>query len=160
MRTAFVFVAGMVIGFRLAGAASQPRDVPKLNHVAINVPDLDEAIRFYTQVLGAKEAFTFRDDRGRPFSYLQLSRDTFLELGLAGNRQPGFAHIGLEVHDLRSSVSRFKAAGFDVTDPAESPRTKAFIAQARDKNGVRFDLLEFGPESVQRKAMDSWKGQN
>jgi hypothetical protein len=82
-----------------------------------------------------------------------------VELLLAGDRQPGFAHIGLEVHNLRSSVARFKAAGFDVTEPAESPRTKALIAQARDKNGVRFELLEFGPESVQRKAMEAWKGE-
>lgn len=160
MRSAFLFVVGILVGSALSGAAAQTDDGVKLNHVAINVPNLDEAIRFYTNVLGAKEAFTFRDDRGRPFSYLQLSRDTFLELALADNRAPGFSHIGLDVDDLRSSVPRFKAAGFDVSNPVESARTKALISQALDKNGVRFELLEFGPGSVQRKAMDDWKNRH
>ena len=113
MRRAFLFVVGILVGSALSGAAAQPDDGLKLNHVAINV--------------------------------------------LADNRAPGFSHIGLEVDDLRSSVPRFRAAGFDVSNPVESARTKAIISQALDKNGVRFELLEFGPGSVQRKAMDGWK---
>jgi len=83
--------------------AAQPnRRSLALNHVAVSVPDLDEGIRFYTKALGLKEAFTFRDNRGRPLSYLQISRDTFLELQQAtADRPPGFLHIGIEVSDLR-----------------------------------------------------------
>ena len=158
MRSVLPFVAGIFIGVAVQGAGSQPRrDAVMLNHIAIAVPDLDEGIRFYTKALGAKEAFTFRDDRGRPFSYLQLSRDTFLELQPAAGRPPGFAHIGLEVQDLRRALPQFRSGGLEVTDPAESARTKAVISQATDKNGVHFELLEFPPGSVQRKAMDSWK---
>lgn len=158
MRSALPFVAGVVVGLGLQGGVNQPhRDGVMLNHIAISVPDFDEGIRFYTKALGAKEAITFRDDRGRPFSYLQLSRDTFLEVQPADARLPGFAHIGLEVQNLRKTVPQFRAAGFEVTDPAESARTKALISQATDKNGVHFELLEFGPDSAQRKAMDSWK---
>ena len=158
MRSAFLFAAGILVGLSFQTAGSGPhRDPVMLNHVAINVPDLDEGIRFYTRALGAKEAITFRDDRGRPFSYLQLSRDTFLELQPAGGRPLGFAHIGLEVQDLRRALPGFRAAGLDVRDPVESPRTKALISQLTDKNGVHYELLEFPPDSAQRKAMDSWK---
>ena len=158
MRTALPFIAGIIVGWGLQGGSSPPRrEAVMLNHVAIAVPDLDEAIRFYTKALGAKEAITFRDDRGTPFSYLQLSRDTFLEVQPAGRRPSGFTHIGLEVQDLRKVIPQFRAGGFDVADPVESPRTKALISQAKDPNGVHYELLEFGPESAQRKAMDGWK---
>ena len=157
MRSAVLFVAGVLVGLSVPGAGRPARDAVVLNHVAIAVPDLDEGIRFYTKALGAKEAFTFRDDRGTPFSYLQLSRDTFLEVQPAGGRPLGFTHIGLEVQDLRQALPQFRAAGFQVAEPVESARTKALISQATDRNGVHFELLEFGPDSVQRKVMDRWR---
>lgn len=54
-------------------------------------------------------------------------------------------------------LPQFQAAGFSVTDPIESARTKALISQATDANGVHFELLEFGPGSLQRKMIDTWK---
>ena len=57
---------------------------------------------YYTKALGIKEAFTFRDNRGSPLSYLQISRDTFLELqGATADRPPGLIHVGIEVAELR-----------------------------------------------------------
>jgi len=140
-------------------AAAQPAPAPlALNHVAISVPDLDEGIRYYTKALGLKEAFTFRDNRGSPLSYLQISRDTFLELqGATAERPPGLIHIGLEVADLKASIPRFKAGGLIVRDPSTSARTKAVISQAEGLGGLRFELLEFGPDSLQRKVMNEWK---
>src|SRR5262249_55221200 len=130
----------------------------KLNHVAVSVPDLGEGIKFYTRALGLKEAFTFRDARGRPLSYLQISRDTFLELQQASaDRPPGFIHIGLEVGKLATAVPQFRRNGLDVRDATESERTKALISQATGPNGLSFELLEFGPDSLQRKVINAWK---
>ena len=149
-----------VIQWKTAGAA-QPAQAPAplaLNHVAISVLNLDEGIRYYTKALGLKEAFTFRDNRGSPLSYLQISRDTFLELqGATADRPPGLLHIGLEVADLRASIPRFKAGGLIVRDPSTSARTGAVISQAEGLGGLRFELLEFGPDSLQRKVMNEWK---
>ena len=108
-----------VIQWKSPGTPPAPAPLA-LNHVAISVPDLDEGIRYYTKALGLKEAFTFRDDRGSPLSYLQISRDTFLELqGATADRPPGLIHIGLEVADLRASIPRFKAGGLIVRDPVD-----------------------------------------
>src|SRR5437867_1692782 len=102
MRGFTLFAAGLLLGLAIPIIASQSRNESlKLNHIAVSVPDLDEGIKFYTRALGLKEAFTFRDARGRPLSYLQISRDTFLELQQASaDRPPGFTHIGLEVGNL------------------------------------------------------------
>lgn len=147
-----------VIQWKTAGGAPPAPAPLALNHVAISVPDLDEGIRYYTKALGLTEAFTFRDNRGSPLSYLQISRDTFLELqGATADRPPGLIHIGLEVADLRASIPRFKAGGLIVRDPSTSARTGAVISQAEGLGGLRFELLEFGPDSLQRKVMNEWK---
>src|SRR3954469_2423877 len=121
MRSVTIFLAGILIGLSIQAVVAQPGRAPLLlNHVAVSVPDLDEGIKFYTRALGLKEAFTFRDDRGRPLSYLQISRDPFLELQQAtADRPAGFIHIGLEVADLRADIPRFRQGGLHVDDPSE-----------------------------------------
>ena len=158
MRSVALFLAGVLAGSVIQVVAQPGRGSLALNHVAVSVPDLDEGIRFYTKALGLKEAFTFRDNRGRPLSYLQISRDTFLELQQAtADRPPGFLHIGIEVSDLRARVTQFRQGGLNVENPVESERTKALISQAAGPNDLRFELLEFGPDSLQRKVMNAWK---
>jgi catechol 2,3-dioxygenase-like lactoylglutathione lyase family enzyme len=159
MRGFTLFVAGLVLGLAIHIVGAQSRNEPmKLNHVAVSVPDLDEGIKFYTKALGLKEAFTFRDARGRALSYLQISRDTFLELQQAApDRPPGFIHIGIEVENLAAALPRFRQGGLDVRNPNESERTKAVISQAIGPNGLAFELLEFGPNSLQRKVINAWK---
>jgi catechol 2,3-dioxygenase-like lactoylglutathione lyase family enzyme len=162
MRGFTLFAMGLVLGLaiQIVGAQSQTESLA-LNHVAVAVPDLDEGIKFYTRALGLKEAFTFRDARGRPLSYLQINRDTFLELQqAAADRPAGFVHIGLEVGNLRMAIEQFKRGGLQVQDPQESQRTKALISQATGISGLSFELLEFGPESLQRKVINAWKKGN
>jgi catechol 2,3-dioxygenase-like lactoylglutathione lyase family enzyme len=159
MRGFVLFAAGLLLGLAIRTIGAQSGSEPlKLNHVAVSVPDLDEGIKFYTRALGLKEAFTFRDARGRPFSYLQISRDTFLELQPAtADRPPGLIHIGLEVQNLRAAVPVFRRGGLDVRNPSESERTRALISQATGPNDLAFELLEFGPDSLQRRVINAWK---
>ena len=159
MRGFALFAAGLVLGTAISIVNAQSKSEPlKLNHVAVSVPDLDEGIKFYTRALGLKEAFTFRDARGRPLSYLQISRDTFLELQqAAADRPAGFVHIGLEVENLRAALPQFRRDGLQIQNPSESERTKALISQATGQNGLSFELLEFGPDSLQRKVINAWK---
>src|SRR5262245_46289172 len=153
MRGFALFAAGLLLGLavQIVGAQAKPESMA-LNHVAFAVPDLDEGIRFYTKALGLKEAFTFRDNRGRPLTDLQISRDTFLELQQAGaGRPPGFVHIGIQVANLQAMIAKFKGEGLQIQNPNESERTKAMISQA---TGQAFELLEFGPNSLQRKVIN------
>jgi catechol 2,3-dioxygenase-like lactoylglutathione lyase family enzyme len=158
MRGVILFAAGLALGLVVQVSGQATRESLKLNHVAVSVADLDEGIKFYTRALGIKEAFTFRDSRGRPLSYLQFSRDTFLELQQATpDRPPGFVHIGIEVENLAAALPQFQRGGLDVRNPTESERTKALISQATGPNGLSFELLEFGPNSLQRKVINAWR---
>jgi len=56
----------------------------RLNHVGMYVKNFDESMNFYTKTMGFREAFSFNDKEGKPtLTYLQINRDTFLELAPA-----------------------------------------------------------------------------
>lgn len=156
-----LFVAGMVAGmFVMQPGAAQEVQGPalRLNHVGIYVKDFDESMRFYTKTMGFREAFTIRDKDNKPtLAYLQVTRDTFIELGQATAERPvGLSHIGLWPVDLNATVATLRSRGVKVDDP-RTGSTKTSITNAVDPNGVRLELLDFLPDSLPRKAMDSWK---
>jgi catechol 2,3-dioxygenase-like lactoylglutathione lyase family enzyme len=161
MKTSVVFLAGLLLGSVLAsGQAQQPRleGDNYVNHVAIAVENFDEAFAFYTQKMGFREAFTVRDDNGRPtLSYVQVSRNTFIELQQANaNRRPGLNHLGLHVENLQRAVADLKQRGVTVEEPRSRPDDSS-VANATDPNGIRIEMFEFGPQSPQGKAIAGWK---
>jgi hypothetical protein len=107
--------------------------------------------------MGFREAFTLRDEKGQPtLSYVQVSRDTFIELQPANaSRPPGLTHFGLRVADLAATVAALKQRGVKVEDP-RAGRQDSMVANATDLGGIRIELFQFGPESLQGKAISSW----
>jgi catechol 2,3-dioxygenase-like lactoylglutathione lyase family enzyme len=115
-------------------------------------------MEFYTKTVGLREAFTIRGNDGKPtLTYLQINKDTFLELAPAtGDRQPGLSHIGIWPENLNATVAALRQRGLKVDDP-RTGSTKTSITNATDPDGVRLELLDFLPDSLPRKAMESWK---
>jgi catechol 2,3-dioxygenase-like lactoylglutathione lyase family enzyme len=160
MRGALLFAAGLLCGLAVQTTFGQ-NAVVGLNHVALSVPDIPEAAAFYTERMGFREAFRNTNDQGQPTAiYLQISRDTFLELQQANAQRPaGLNHFGLHVENARAAVEMFRSRGATVTDPTgPSAFSGAILANVTDVNGIRIELAELGPDSLQRKAMESWKG--
>jgi len=159
LRSVLLLVVGVAIGTGLQNALAQQRDIVSLNHVAIAVDDFDAASRFYSQGMRFPVAFSFREPDGSPaLSYFQINQSTFIELmPVTPQRRAGFVHFGLEVTRLDDVVKRLRAAGMEVGDPVVSSRTHSRIAVARTPQGTGVELLEFGPDSLHRKVMQSWK---
>ena len=155
-----LFAAGIVVGvFLMQPGAAQQGSAPglRLNHVGVFAKDYDESFRFYTQTMGFHEAFTIKDKDGKPtLSYLQITKDTFLELAPANGRPVGLSHVGIWPYNLSDTVAALRAKGVKVDDP-RTGSTKTSITNAMDPNGVRLELLDFLPDSLPRKAMDAWK---
>ena len=103
VRNASIFAAGIVVGsFLMQPGEAQEKAAQRnassglrLNHVGIYAKDYDESMRFYTQTIGLKEAFTIKDAAGKPtLSYLQITKDTFLEIAPATAERPvGLSHV-------------------------------------------------------------------
>ena len=113
---------------------------------------------FYTKTMGLREAYTMRRPDGSPLlTYLQASRETFVELIPAGpNQATGITHFGLEVADIEGTVAHVRQQGLTIADPGLTP-AKARFFRMNDLDGASIEVMEFTPESMQRKAMDSWK---
>jgi len=155
-----LFAAGVGVGvFLMQPGAAQQNQNPglRLNHVGIYAKDFDESMRFYTQTMGFKEAFTIRDNTGKPtLSYLQITKDTFLEVAPANERPVGLSHIGIWPVNLNAAVAALRQRGVKVDDP-RTGATKTSITNVTDPNGVRLELLDFLEGSAPKKAIDEWK---
>lgn len=158
MRGLALFLGGVLLGSAVQTGIAQGDRVVGVNHVGITVEHFDEALRFYTQNMGFREAFTVRDEKGQPvLAYVQVSRSTFVELQpAAADRRPGISHVGLEVDDIRATLARLAQHGVKVEEPRVS-RTNSTIANAISPEGIRIELSELGPQSLQRKAINTWK---
>ena len=113
---------------------------------------------YYTQKMGYREAFRVNDDKGQPrLVYMQISKNTFLELNPANAQRPaGFTHYGLHVENAAEAVARFRKSGVTVSDTNTSD-TKAILANITDPYMGRIELAELTPESLHQKAIQSWK---
>jgi methylmalonyl-CoA/ethylmalonyl-CoA epimerase len=155
-----LFVAGVVVGLAVPIAVAQVKDrgIVQVNHVGVSVPDLDAAVAYYTETLGFPEAFRANDAQGNPLLvYVQVSRDTFIELQPANaDRPPGLNHFGIVVEDMDAAIEAFRARGADVSD-SRIGSTKSILANITDLNGIRVELSELAPESLQRQAIDRWQ---
>ena len=160
MRGLYLFVAGLAVGLvvEVAIAQNQNRGIVGLNHVGISVPNLDEAVAYYTKTMGFPEAFRSVDDKGKTaLVYVQISRNTFLELlPASADRPPGLNHFGVHVENMGAATAMFKQRGANVSETRVSP-TKAILSNVTDPNGVRMEMAELPPESKHRQAMERWK---
>jgi len=159
VKAILLFGLGILVGSVFAQRGPSPGiHVRGLNHVGIVVKDYKAAMEFYTQKLGITEAYTIRRPDGSPqLTYLQLSRDTFIELIPAGPGQsPGITHFGVEVEDVRTAGADLRRYGITNPDPSLTP-ANALSTRIRDIDDVQIEVMEFGPQSQQRKAMENWK---
>ena len=162
MRACMLFAAGLLVGLAVQTGVAQSltpnRGLVGLNHVGVAVPNLNDAVTYYTKTLGFPEAFRSLDEKGQPrLVYVQISQNTFVELQPGNPQMPAVInHMGIHVESMKPVVDMFKARGANVSDPRESP-TKAILANITDPNGIRIELGELTPESEHRKAMNRWK---
>jgi catechol 2,3-dioxygenase-like lactoylglutathione lyase family enzyme len=96
MRGATLFAAGLFAGLAVhVGMAQNAKGgVVMMNHVGINVPNIAEAVTYYTQKMGYREAFRVHDDKGQP------------RLGLPAHQQE---HVSRAGASNRSAARRFHA---------------------------------------------------
>jgi len=127
IRSVMLFAAGIAVGALLtqSTAAQQARSTGhRINHVGISVANFDESLKFYTQVMGFKEAYRFPSQNGQPSTtFLQVNRDTFIEMAPANGRPAGLTHIGLYSDDAQATVTQLRQKGAMAGDVRPSAST-------------------------------------
>ncbi len=160
MRGLYLFFGGILFGLavQMAIAQNQNRDIVGVNHVGISVDNLDEAVAYYTETMRFPEAFRVVNDAGQiALVYVQVSRNTFVELQPANaQRPPGISHFGVHVENMAAVTEMFKQRGADVSETRLSS-TNAILSNVVDLNGIRMELAELPPESLHRQAIERWR---
>lgn len=151
-----------------AWTAAQDANGLNLNVIGVGAKDLPESAKFYNDLLKFKVAFTFGGpDPTKMIYYDQPGRDSFIELQpVAANATPGLSHFHLLAKNLDATIARLKQNGFTTAAgrkpgtmdeaPGVSPGAKTRNINVYDPDGVRIELNEYGPESLPKKAVDSW----
>ncbi len=152
LRGLALFVAGTGFGVFMTPPSAAPQEKVtglRLNHVGMYVKDIDESMNFYTKTMGFREAFSFKDKEGKPtLVYLQINRDTFLELAPASADRPvGFSHAGIWADDLKTTVAAIRQQGVKLDDP-RTGMTNAPLTNVTDPNNLR--LSRVAPEEGDR----------
>jgi predicted enzyme related to lactoylglutathione lyase len=157
------FVLGVAVGtLRLRPVATQNAKTGlRLSVVGIAVPAQNyEASRdFYTKVMGMKLAFAWSSPDGkRTNSYLQLNRDTFIELQTAADgASASMTHIHTVTEDLDAKVAQLRRAGATVSEPRVVSPTMERSVNVTEPNGIHVEVNELVPDSLTRRAFDDWK---
>jgi catechol 2,3-dioxygenase-like lactoylglutathione lyase family enzyme len=160
IRSTTLFLAGIAVGALLTQSiAAQNRSMGhRINHVGISVTNFDESLKFYTQVMGFKEAYRFPSQNGQPSTtFLQINRDTFIEMAPANGRPAGLTHIGLYSDDAQTTVTQLRQKGAMVGDVRPSENSGSKLSNVTDPDAIRIEINEQPAGSLMRKAMDAWK---
>jgi lactoylglutathione lyase len=133
-----------------------------IGHIAITCQDIDKSLDFYTRILGLPEAFRMVNDDGSLWMvYLKTGSGGFLELFTRGGARPdipgnasGFKHLCLWVDDIDAALCDLQTKGLDVDlDGIRTGRSKCRQYFIADPDGVRIELMQLMPESLQAKAL-------
>ncbi len=127
-----------------------------VHHVAVSVPDIETARRFYIDLLGAKEVSAMEWPAGNPFieeildlkncagkTFMARLPNTYIEVfefitPRDGEQDPnrpvnrfGYTHFGLEVEDIQDVYERMVAAGIRFHCPPKH------VGEATERDGKR-----------------------
>ena len=161
IRESALLSAGLLLGMVTIKSIEAQQDKGigvRVNHVGIYVKNLQESVDFYTRTLGMREGFVMRDKSGNPTTmYVQVDKYTFLELAQANADRPvGINHVGFQTENISDTVAELRKRGITVTQPT-SVGSGAPHTSISYPNGVRLEMLEFGPGSMQRNAIEAYK---
>jgi len=86
----------------------------RVDHIALHVPDVEQAATFYKSHFGFERYFSHPSSSGTPISYLRLG-DSVLELTQRPSAEPmsGF-HFCLETDDIAAATRTLTSAGVEV----------------------------------------------
>lgn len=124
----------------------------KYLHTMIRVNNLDESIKFYTDLLGMKELRRTDVPDGKYtlafVGYGEEKDHTVLELTYNYgtdhyDQGTAFGHLALGVADIKATVEKLRAAGCKISrEPGPVKFGTTVIAFIEDPNGYKIELIE------------------
>ena len=135
-----------------------------IEHVSINVADMDASVAFYERTLGFERLETVPED-GFAITYFALPGGRRLELFDYRGRNPrsprgdtavGLRHLAFEVDGVATAEQELRARGVPVVLPTtELPELGVRVMLFQDPSGVTLEFCERLPGAVERGGRNS-----
>ena len=127
-----------------------------LSHVAIRTGNIENSVRFYTEVLGLQEAFRmYGENGGLATVYLYIAPSQYLELFAYGARPAvtgpdtiGMCHICLETENVDKAYETVKEKGGPLDSEMRLGKAKCRMFFTHDPDGNSLEIMELTPESL------------
>jgi len=122
--------------------------VGKLLHTRYRVNDLEETVKFYTEVLGLKETKRHKSGRGSHLVFLQApGSEEEIEICYypdAGEVkvQEDLTHLAFEVEDMEAFGKHAEAKGYPFSDGPSETGSGSVIAFIDGPDGYEFELIQ------------------
>ena len=124
----------------------------KYLHTMIRVNDLEESIKFYTEVMGmnliSKTDYPNGEFTLAFLSYGKTKDDPSIELTFNYGKTSydhgnAFGHIAFGTDDIKATCEKVRALGYKVTrEPGPMKHGTTVIAFIEDPNGYKLELIE------------------
>ncbi len=113
----------------------------KVKYITMIVEDMDESIKFYTEVMGFEIDSQYDLGPAGTITLLKGEGDAMIELIKNPVDETGLFSVGMDVDDMDGTVKELKSKGAKITmEPM--PITVGILAFLEDPNGVRIALIQ------------------
>ncbi|MGB9979735.1 VOC family protein [Methanobacterium sp.] len=113
----------------------------KIRYTTLIVNDMDESIKFYTEVMGFEIDSKYDLGQAGSITLLKGEGETMIEIIKNPVDEPGLFSIGMDVEDVNTTVKELKSKGAKITmEP--TPIKVGTLAFLEDPNGVRIALIQ------------------
>jgi lactoylglutathione lyase len=116
-------------------------DKMKVKYATIIVDDMDESIKFYTEIIGLEIDSQYNPYPGLTITLLKGDGDAMIELIKNTENETGLFSVGIEVEDINTTFKELKSKGAKITKEP-MPITIGTIAFLEDPNGTTIVLIQ------------------
>ncbi len=115
----------------------------KVKYATIAVTDMDESIKFYTEIMGFVVDNQINPFPGFTITFLKGEGNSMIEL-VKNVEEPkkGIFMVGLEVDDMDSTADELRSKGVEFTRGPIDVGDGAKIAFLKDPDGVEIELIQ------------------
>ncbi|GHU27142.1 lactoylglutathione lyase [Spirochaetia bacterium] len=132
--------------------------VTRIGHCAIRARDIESTARFYTEVLGMKEAFRMQNPAGDALGsvHIYVAPSQFIEIFPGGTETIsiekttiGHAHMCYEVDDAAAYLEEVRSRGAPIDTELKRGYSKCIQFWTHDPDGNAIEFMELPPDCLQ-----------